>query len=99
VWGSLARDYLSIMASSVSSEHVFSSAGITLSKRRNRLQADIVEALQFLKWAFKSNLTSIFRDSEASTAEEEETIALDCDGSTVNEPECSSDICESDTEV
>ena len=94
MWGSLARDYLSIMASSVSSERVFSSAGITLSKRRNRLQADIVEALQFLKWAFKSNLTSIFR--EASTTAEEEI--LDCDGSTVNEPECS-DICESDTEV
>ena len=93
MWGSLACDYLSIMASSVSSEHFFSSAGITLSKHRNRLQADIVEALQFLKWAFKSNLTSIFR--EASTAEEE---ILDCDGSIVNEPECS-DICESDTEV
>jgi hypothetical protein len=93
VWGSLARDYLSIMASSVSSERVFSSAGITLSKRRNRLQADIVEALQFLKWAFKSNLTSVFRESEGSTAEEE-TI-LDCDGSTA---ECSSDIFESDAE-
>jgi len=87
VWGSLARDYLSIMASSVSSERAFSSAGITLSKRRNRLQADIVEALQFLKWAFNSNL--IF--CEASTAEEEESI-IDC------EPECS-DICESDTDV
>ena len=95
MWGSLARDYLSIMASSVSSERAFSSAGITLSKRRNRLQADIVEAMQFLKWAFKSNLTSIFR--EASTDEEEEEI-LDCDGSTVNEPEYS-DICESDIEA
>jgi hypothetical protein len=29
---SLARDYLAIMASSVSSERAFSSAGITLSK-------------------------------------------------------------------
>ena len=49
VWGSLARDYLAIMASSVSSERAFSSAGITISKRRNRLKADIVEALQVLK--------------------------------------------------
>jgi hypothetical protein len=37
------------MASSVSSERAFSSAGITISKRRNHLDADIVEALQCLK--------------------------------------------------
>ena len=49
VWASLARDHLAIMASSVSSERAFSSAGITISKRRNRLKGDIVEALQFLK--------------------------------------------------
>jgi hypothetical protein len=48
-WHSLARDYLTVMASSVSSERVFSSAGITISKRRNRLDGDIVEALQCLK--------------------------------------------------
>ena len=78
------------MASSMSSEHAFLSAGITLSKHRNCLKADIVEALQFLKCAFNSNL--IFHES--STAEEEEETESDCDGST----ECS-DICESDTEV
>ena len=37
------------MASSVSSEWAFSSAGITICKRCNRLDADIVEALQCLK--------------------------------------------------
>ena len=37
------------MASSVSSKRAFSSAGITISKRRNRLDSDIVEALQCLK--------------------------------------------------
>ena len=37
------------MASSVSSEQAFSSAGITISKQRNRLDSDIVEALQCLK--------------------------------------------------
>jgi hypothetical protein len=74
VWGSLSRDYLSIMASSVSSERAFSSAGITLSKRRNRLQADIVEALQFMKCIFQHDL--IFR--EVHTVEEEEVI-LDSD--------------------
>jgi hypothetical protein len=58
------------MASSVSSERAFSSAGITLSKRRNRLQADIVEALQFLKCLFHHDL--IFR--EVRTFTEEETL-------------------------
>jgi hypothetical protein len=37
------------MASSVASERAFSAAGITISKHRNRLDADIVEALQCLK--------------------------------------------------
>ncbi|KJA12796.1 hypothetical protein HYPSUDRAFT_113732, partial [Hypholoma sublateritium FD-334 SS-4] len=48
-WASLAFDYLGIMGSSVSSERAFSAAGITISKRRNRLKADIVEALEFMK--------------------------------------------------
>ncbi|PPQ82781.1 hypothetical protein CVT25_009276 [Psilocybe cyanescens] len=34
-WTSLARDYLAIMTSSVSSERAFSAAGITISKHRN----------------------------------------------------------------
>jgi hypothetical protein len=37
------------MASSASSERAFSSAGITISKRLNRLKGDIFEALQFTK--------------------------------------------------
>jgi hypothetical protein len=48
------------MASSVSSERTFSSAGITISKRRNRLKGDIVEALQCLKMIYRSDL--IFRE-------------------------------------
>ena len=47
------------MASSVSSERAFSSAGITISKRRNRLKGDIVEALQFLKCLIRRDL--VFR--------------------------------------
>src|SRR5277367_1327550 len=70
-WASLARDYLPIMASSVSSERAFSSAGITISKRRNRLKGDIVEALQCLKLLYRNDL--IFR--EVITAVEEE---LEC---------------------
>ena len=56
VWASLAHDYLSIMSSSISSEHVFSFAGITISKRCNRLRRNVVEALQFQKCAAKSKL-------------------------------------------
>ena len=56
MWAALALDYLPIMASSVSSECAFSSAGITISKRRNRLGADVVEALQFLKCWFRREL-------------------------------------------
>ncbi|KDQ61786.1 hypothetical protein JAAARDRAFT_104957, partial [Jaapia argillacea MUCL 33604] len=48
-WASLAWDYLAIMATSVSSERAFSSASITITKRRNRLKGGIVEALQALK--------------------------------------------------
>ena len=44
------------MASSVSSERAFSSAGITISKRRNRLKGIIVEALQCLKCLYKNDL-------------------------------------------
>lgn len=63
VWGSLARDSLAIMASSVSSERAFSSAGITISKRRNRLKADIVGALQVLKCLIRRDL--LFRVPDA----------------------------------
>jgi hypothetical protein len=69
VWASLARDYLAVMASSVSSERAFSSAGITISKRRNRLKGDIVEALQCLKCMIRKNL--IFREDPASTIAKE----------------------------
>lgn len=48
------------MASSVSSERSFSSAGITISKRRNKLKQDIVEALQCLKCIYHEDL--IFRE-------------------------------------
>ena len=67
---SLARDYLAIMASSVSSECAFSSAGITLSKRRNRLKGDIVEALQCLKCMYHNDL--IFREVVLAMEEEAE---------------------------
>ncbi|KDQ23955.1 hypothetical protein PLEOSDRAFT_1048226, partial [Pleurotus ostreatus PC15] len=68
VWASLARDYLPIMASSVSSERAFSSAGITITKRRNRLKGDIVEALQVLKAVYRRNI--VFADGALDSDDE-----------------------------
>jgi hypothetical protein len=70
VWASLARDYLSIMASSVSSEQAFSQGGITIMKHHNRLKGDIVEALQCVKCAIHHNL--IFREPAPSSVLEAE---------------------------
>ena len=46
----------------------FSSAGITISKQRNGLKGDIVEALQFLKCAIQSDL--IFQEPDPSSMTE-----------------------------
>ena len=68
MWALLAADHLAVMASSVSSERAFSSAGITISKHRSRLKGDIVEALQCLKCMLRHEL--IFREPEPCTATE-----------------------------
>jgi hypothetical protein len=62
------------MSSSVSSVRAFSLAGITVSKRRNPLKPDIVEALQVLKCMIRRDL--IFRkaalvDDEADSDDDE----------------------------
>jgi len=75
--GSFGRDYLPIMASSVSSEHAFSAAGITLSKRRNRLKGDIVEALECLKCLLHRDL--IFREVVTAADLEKELESIDTD--------------------
>ena len=79
-WASLAQDYLAIMASSVSSERTFSAAGITISKRRNRLGRDIVEALQFLKCSPPSStLEAEIEEDDGDNAwvDEEDIIFVD----------------------
>lgn len=65
------------MASSVSSERAFSSAGITISKRRNRLKQDVVEALQCLKCSIKRNVFFRFDASASASAEMEQYNDLD----------------------
>ena len=49
----VSLNYLPIQASSVPCEHVFSSAGETDTKRRNRITAPLMEALQMLKFIYK----------------------------------------------
>jgi hypothetical protein len=65
------------MASSVSSESAFSAAGITISKRRNRLEGDIVEALQCLKSLIHQDL--LFREVVSATQDEEDLDLADQD--------------------
>ena len=70
MWATLALDYLPTMThTSVSSKCAFSSAGITISKQRNCLGVDVVEALQFLKCWFQREL--IFCDDPSVAAEYE----------------------------
>jgi hypothetical protein len=69
------------MASSVSSERAFSSAGITICKRCNRLDSDIVEALQCLKALLSQDITLRFIPSVA----DEETYLDDADMQIVNQ--------------
>ena len=56
------------MASSVSSESVVSEAGSTITKSRNRLEGDIVEARQCLKSFIQQGI--LFHEVTSSTEEE-----------------------------
>lgn len=60
------------MSSSVSSERAFSSAGLTVTKRRNRLKGDIVEALQVIKCALRNDL--LMRATPPSTLEDADLV-------------------------
>ena len=90
-WRSLVCDYLAIMASSVSSESAFSAAGITISKRQNRLEGDIVEALQCLKSFIHQDI--IFREVISATQEEEDLDLADEDPAN-HEAEASEVVCD-----
>ena len=51
--GILARSFLCIHAPSTLSEHLFSTAGLTVTKLRNSLKPENVDALLFLNKNFK----------------------------------------------
>ena len=73
------------MASSVSSERAFSAAGITISKRRNRLKGDIVEALECIKCLLHQellfrevpNMAEVEKELEGLVIDEEIGVAAD----------------------
>ncbi len=73
------------MASSVPSEAAgFSSAGVTITKRRNRLKGDVVEALQVLKGAYREDffptyLSMALEEKLAAEEEEEEKLINEVD--------------------
>jgi hypothetical protein len=54
----MAMDYLPIQATSVSSENVFSLSTETDTKRRNRINPILMEALQLLKFHLKKERLS-----------------------------------------
>jgi hypothetical protein len=68
-------DYLSVIASSVSSEQAFSQGGITISKRHSSLKGDIIKALQCIKCAIQSDL--LFREPDPSSSIEANLEAKD----------------------
>ena len=75
------------MASSVSSEHAFSAAALTITKRRNRLKGDIVEAIQVLHMLYNHDL--MFHEPAPSSALEleleEEKNAVDAEPASTEE--------------
>ena len=75
------------MASSVSSEQAFSAAGITISKWRNCLKGDIVEAIEFLKAFCVQDLLYWEPAPTASLEDEMEIIDEDDDSAWIDEDE------------
>jgi hypothetical protein len=55
----MAMDYLPIQASSVSCERVFSSSSETDTKKHNRINGLLMEALQMLKFGLKRDRLSV----------------------------------------
>jgi hypothetical protein len=74
-------DYLPIQASAVPCERVFSSAGETATKRRNRMKPKLMEALQMLKFMLKKKRLDFmegWRGVEDSLADfEDDPLGLD----------------------
>lgn len=72
----IARDYLAIQGSSVSSERAFSSGGLTDTKARNQLKPETFEALQILKSCYRDGL--LIAEDEAA-AHDHTWVPVDVD--------------------
>jgi hypothetical protein len=84
----MACDYLAVMASSVASERAFSSAGIMISRCRNRLNAHIIEALQCLKSLKGQDLMSRVSPNVA----DEEQLLDNADRQLINQEGCAKEV-------
>jgi hypothetical protein len=71
-------DYLSIQASSVPSERVFSSGSETITKRRNHLCPTMMEALQMTKFFLKKQRLGGLDFTKGWIALEQEMAQEDC---------------------
>jgi len=65
-------DYLPIQASAVPCEHIFSSAGETDTKKRNRIKPALMEALQILKFIYKKERLDFSLGLKFSTCDSED---------------------------
>ena len=83
------------MASSISSERAFSSAGITICKWCNCLNADIVEALQCLKSLLQQDLMV----REVSTLANKEQDLDYADDQPINQDNTAMEVVEADNEL
>lgn len=72
----LAMDIIPIPGSAVPCERVFSSAKETMSPRRSRISAKLMEALQLLKFSIKQGRGLDFTAGLGWDAEAEELVAL-----------------------
>lgn len=67
----IAKDYLAIQGSAVSSERAFSSSGITTTARRNRLLPETIEALQLLKSGYREGHISAAGEATHATTHDQ----------------------------
>jgi hypothetical protein len=70
----MAMDYLPVQASSVPCERIFSSSAETDTKKRNRINALLMEALQMLKFYLKKerlNFTELWMTPDAQMVEDD----------------------------
>ena len=73
----LAVDVLAIQGSAVPCERVFSSGKETMLERRSRMNTDLMEALQMLKFSLNHNCELNFTAGSGRLAELEELEKLD----------------------